>query len=134
MNDRNDPADASPMMDPPAINPYAATSRVDLTPESYAGAHRRRSSFLYRWIEVDDPIPLSILFSGWWFIQRLRVNGRLLWWKISWLRIERRITAHLPADIDPQTRPLQIEITFAPALQITRYQIHLANQTLYDGP
>lgn len=89
---------------------------------------------MYRWIDVKQPLPLSIVYTGWWFVQRLKIDDRLIWWKISWLRIERRISLDLPSEIDSQMRPLEIEITFGPALWITRFQIWLAAETIYDGP
>lgn len=114
-------------------NPYATTSQVESTADSFGWARRRRGGFLFRWIDVEQPIELSIVYSGWWFVQRLRINDKLIWWKISWLRIERKITVDLPTEIDAENRVVEIDITFGPALWIKRFQVWLDGETLYDG-
>lgn len=114
------------------INPYAVDSDQKLSKGVFGNARRRRGGFLFRLIDVDAPVQLTVRYSGWWFVQRVRVNQKLCWWKISWLRIERHIEFGLPPDIDAQRRRLELDITLSPSLWIGRFQIRLGDQTVYD--
>ncbi|WP_145168769.1 hypothetical protein [Rubripirellula lacrimiformis] len=74
----------------------------------------------------------QLTYSGWWFVQRIRINNQPVWRKVSWLRIDREIEIRLPPQVDPDQRPLRIEINFGPALRIRRFRVWLGGQPIYD--
>lgn len=113
-------------------NPYAVSA--DAPPEAgiYGDAKRVRGGFLYRLIEIQTPVPLRLRYSGWWFIQRIFINGKRVWSKVSWLRLERHIQFELPVEIDPERRGGEIEISFGPSLFIGRFRVWIAGTLAYD--
>ena len=115
-------------------NPYAVTSDRPARGGVFGTARRHRGGFLYRVIDIDQPLQTRLVYSGWWFVQRLSVDRRLVWWKISWLRIERRIEVRLPVEVDPRGRRMEVVLDFGPALWIKRFQISLDGVAVYDGP
>ncbi|MEO1618820.1 MAG: hypothetical protein AAFV88_23420 [Planctomycetota bacterium] len=87
-------------------NPYAPTAT---TPEAegYFGdfASRAAGTFLYRVIEVEHPFEMTLIYNGWWFRQRVQVNGEIVWSKISWLTIEPAIEFTLPDTVAGEETP-----------------------------
>ena len=73
-----------------------------------------------------------MVYSGWWFRQTLDFDGLRVWSQISWLSIRRDIEFQLPEDIDPLCRRGRIKIDFGRGLRISRYQVWIDDETVYD--
>ena len=71
-------------------------------------------------------------YSGWWFVQRIDVNGVRAWTKISWLDLSRQIQFDLPAEIDRARRTVNVEINFRPGLLIRRFRVWIDGQMEFD--
>ncbi|MEM9827817.1 MAG: hypothetical protein AAF958_14595 [Planctomycetota bacterium] len=115
------------------LNPYAPASEIG--PESgssFADSKRLRGGFLFRELQLDGCFPCQFRYTGWWFVQRVYINEKCLWWEISWLTLRRHISINLPADIDPQRRSLDVEIQFGRGLLMSRFQVWIGGQTVYD--
>ncbi|NND96033.1 MAG: hypothetical protein HKN47_01745 [Pirellulaceae bacterium] len=114
-------------------NPYATSSNIDNSRGIFADfARLRRSSFLYREIEFDEPFSGRMVYSGWWFWQRVNVGGQRVWSRVSWITIDRELEFLLPAAVDPGCSPCRIEIEFSRGLQIRRFRIWIAGQIVFD--
>ena len=120
-------------------NPYASPSADPAKGGVYAEhAQLASSAFLYREIEFAIPYPLLLVYSGWWFWQRVTVCDERVWSQISWLNLRREIEFTLP----PQSPsipaspsiPVQgrIEIDFGRALRIRRFRVWIGGEMLYD--
>ena len=115
------------------INPYSVTAASPLQ-KGYFGEHSSliEGAFLYRVVEIRHPIDAEFVYSGWWFLQRIRINGRKVWSKISWLTIKDRVEFQLPESIDPEKRSGRIEIDFGRGLRFRRFRIWIGDQLVYD--
>jgi hypothetical protein len=118
-------------------NPFLPSAEIETEKGVTGDARLVRSSFLFRIIELDSPfpksqIPIRLRYSGWWFVQRVDVNGIRAWTKISWLDLSRQIQFDLPAEVDSQCRPVNIEINFRPGLMIRRFRIWVDGQLQFD--
>lgn len=61
-------------------------------------SERRRSALLYREIEFRSPFAGRFVYSGWWFRQKIEINGETVWFRISWMRIFRHATFTIRRD------------------------------------
>ncbi|MEM1069364.1 MAG: hypothetical protein AAGI63_10740, partial [Planctomycetota bacterium] len=86
------------------INPFAVTNLSPGERGVFGEATRLRSNFLYRVIRLGNPEGFYLVYDGWWFRQKVFVNGELLWSKVSWRTIERKVEFQLPGNIDPEQR------------------------------
>lgn len=114
------------------MNPFSVTN---LTPNErgiFGSAKRLRSSFLYRVIEVGDPPRHRIVYDGWWFRQKIEIDGRLAWWRVSWLTIQRNVEFRLPPEVDPDQPEGRIEIEFSRGLMIRRFRLWIGQSLIYD--
>jgi hypothetical protein len=96
--------------------------------------HARKcgSSFLYREIEIDRPHKIHLIYSGWWFWQRVYINQTRVWSMISWAAIVREIEFHVPeSEATPQTDG-RIEIEFSTGLRIRRFRVWLDGEIVFD--
>ena len=115
------------------VNPFAVTTgQIDERGVFGDHARRVRSGFLYRVIEFDRPYPCQLVYNGRWFLQRITINGSLVWWQISWLTIRPRAEFRVPARIDPATPAGSIEIGFARGLLMRRFRVWIGGQIVYD--
>ena len=114
-------------------NPFAVTTR-QIDERGVFGDHARRirGGFLYRVIDSDRPYRCRLVYNGRWFVQRIRIDGILVWWQISWLRIRPRAEFVIPAEIDPAMPPGSLEIGFARGLTIRRFRVWIGGQIVYD--
>ncbi|MEC8306039.1 MAG: hypothetical protein VX034_15050, partial [Planctomycetota bacterium] len=55
-----------------------------------------------------------------------------LWFRVSWLRIHRKIAFELPESLDPQRRPCRIDIGFSRGMAIRRFQVWIGDELAYD--
>ncbi|GAA4461552.1 hypothetical protein [Novipirellula rosea] len=105
--------------------------------------------FLYRVIRYQRPFTGRLVYSGWWFRQKIEINGVVVWWKVSWLNISPDVSFTIPAeafanqqvgdDASPEndsvpSQPIQgrIEIQFTRGLRIRRFRVWFDQQLAYD--
>ncbi|MFG0262585.1 MAG: hypothetical protein ACF788_09370 [Novipirellula sp. JB048] len=55
--------------------------------------------FLYRKIRHDRPFPATLVYSGWWFRQKVEINDSVMWWKVSWIHLSSDIAFTVPREI-----------------------------------
>lgn len=81
---------------------------------------------------MDAPFPCRLVYDGWWFRQKIEVNGELAWFQISWLTIQRQVKFKIPARVDSRQPDAAIEIDFGRGLMIRRFRIWISGQIVYD--
>ncbi|MEM6363601.1 MAG: hypothetical protein AAF745_04175 [Planctomycetota bacterium] len=115
------------------VNPYSVTSKSSLD-VGYFGdkSSRRAGGFLYRVIEVVEPLRFEFLYSGWWFRQQIRIDDVPVWSQISWLWIKNKANFRLPSSCDPAESACRIEIDFSRGLRIRRFRLWVAEELVYD--
>ena len=113
-------------------NPYRSPSVVRRQPGIHGEQARRQASgFLYREIELSGRFDGVLRYNGWWFVQRIHLDDKLLWRKISWLRVERLIEFMLPTAAGGSVMAT-IQIDFGARLQFRRFQLLADDQSVYD--
>lgn len=114
-------------------NPYASPRTEPTKGGVYADhAHLLSSAFLYREIEFELPHPLLLVYSGWWFWQRVTVCDERVWSQISWLNISREVSFTLPPSVSAESGSGRIEIDFARGLRIQRFRVWFNDVIVYD--
>lgn len=143
-------------------NPYSATTNLTSRDGIFAdSAILVRSSFLYRIIRllrpelgqdkdssrqadeglVDETTASEtdlIIYSGWWFWQRVTFNGHRVWSKVSWVALNREIEFRIPAGFSRSSidqnreRVGKIEIDFGPGLRIRRFRLWMDDVIVLD--
>lgn len=98
----------------------------------FGDARRVRAGFLHRELDITRPVTCRVVYDGWWFRQKIEINGHQAWFQISWLTIRRKIDFRLPAAVDPQQPRARVEIDFGPGLSIRRFRLWLDGQIAYD--
>ena len=81
---------------------------------------------------MRSPVAARMGYSGWWFRQKIELQGEVVWFRISWLTILRRAEFRLPSSIDRNQSPVEIEITFGRMLQIRRFRLWISHELAYD--
>lgn len=114
------------------MNPYQTPSIGRHDAGQHGDGRQIRGGFLFRVIEIERPVGFVLTYSGWWFVQRLYVDNRRVWWKVSWLRIERQISAVLPAGVDSKRRPLRVTLGFGTGLRLTAFEVVVGETTVYE--
>jgi hypothetical protein len=114
-----------------ATNPFSSPTVTDER-GVFGGAQRIQGGFLYRVIQIDAPVACRLRYDGWWFRQKIEIDGRLVWFRISWLTIHRRAEFLLPASVDPAQTPASIEIEFGRGLSIRRFRVWIGGQIAFD--
>ncbi|MEM6471628.1 MAG: hypothetical protein AAF802_18860 [Planctomycetota bacterium] len=116
------------------VNPFAPES-VSASPEGYFGelASCLRATFLYREISIKHPSELELVYNGWWFRQRITLNGCEVWSKISWVTIEPSLEFPIAKEIMPGGGTGRIEIHFSRGLMIRSFRVWINEQLVYDG-
>ena len=114
-------------------NPYAPTM-VDEPKHVVFGDHARRvrGTFLYREIEISRPAEITLIYSGWWWVQRIQLNGHRVWSRISWKSIHDELDFKIPASIIPTEPKARIEIGFSRSLSIRRFRFWIEDELVYD--
>lgn len=113
-------------------NPYQSPVPVDDRVESLDLHGRQlRGSFLFRELELTGQVRGRLCYTGWWFVQRVYLDDRLLWWKVSWFTLQSIIDFPIP-DRDGATCEGRIQIDFAPGLRMRRFQLQINGQLYYD--
>lgn len=115
-----------------SLNPYTPTNETSPEQGIYGSSTRVSGGFLRRVVEGEQPIPFRLRYTGWWFVQRIFVNDRLCWWKISVLKIEDNVTFQLPKTVDKEESFVSVQIEFSPGLWIRRFQIWIREGLVYD--
>lgn len=117
----------------PKLNPYSVSSAEPLEEGWFADrATRRQGGFLFRKLDISHPFAANVLYSGWWFRQKIEFNGHVVWWRISWLWIKKSATFRLPAEVDTERRDGKIEIDFSRGLRIRRFRLWIDEEVIYD--
>ncbi len=117
------------------MNPYEVTAPMQAPPVAFALAdlaERDKGTFVYRRLNLHWPVEAELEYSGWNFLQRLWINGQLVWKRISWVSFHRRIDFVMPKSVDPEQHHGVIEIDFARALRIRRFLVRLGDRVVYD--
>jgi hypothetical protein len=114
------------------MNPFAVTNLPPSERGVFGDARRIRSSFLYRVIELGSPSYCRIVYDGWWFRQKVEIDGVLAWWRISWLTIQRRVEFRVPAEVNAKQPHGRIEIEFGRGLMIRRFRCWIDDSLVYD--
>lgn len=120
-----------------STNPFEPSAQIDVERGVSGTARLLQSGFLFRIVEFriiegNDPVVVRLRYSGWWFVQRVDVNGVRAWTKISWLNLSRQIEFVLPAQVAPSRNLVQIEINFRPGLLIQRFRVWVDGQMQFD--
>jgi hypothetical protein len=114
-------------------NPFAPATIIDEERGVFAdGAIRRQAFFVHRKIEFTKPLECDLVYDGWWFRQVVKINGKTVWWRISWTTFYKQIEFNLPEEVDPKRSPCRIDIRFGQGLSIRRFQVTIAGQIAYD--
>lgn len=114
-------------------NPYEPPKSADLAKGNF-GEHSRliKSGFLYREIELYNPVKAYILYNGWNFLQRIFVDDQLVWKRISWVVIHRYARFQFPASVDPHQRWGELKIQFRRGLMVRRFSMIFDGSIVYD--
>ncbi len=113
------------------LNPYSVSA--DLTPSAgifCIDGKRAEKGFLYRVIDLNEPVCGRFVYNGWWFTQTISFAGQLSWRKISWLRIHK--VADFFLSDGGQERKCRLEIVFSRMLRIKRFSIWVDEMLVYD--
>lgn len=136
-------------------NPFAVSTELTAQRGVFGDAARcLRSGLLYREIEFGSPFAGVLVYSGWWFRQKIEINGETVWFRISWMQIFRHAAFTIsPAAIPPAAigempsvrgaKPGvagriepgvagRIEIDFTRGLMIRRFRLWIADELVYD--
>jgi hypothetical protein len=113
-------------------NPFEAASCLANERGIFGEARLIRSGFLYRVIELESPYATRMVYSGWWFRQKIEFDGQLVWFRISWLSILKQAEFRMPALVDPQESPARVELSFGRRLMIRRFRLWIDGQIAYD--
>ena len=115
------------------VNPYSVSAEAPLQ-KGFFGDHatRKEGTFLYRVIEIRQPLRAELVYSGWWFRQTIDIDGKRVWSRISWLSIYPKAEFELPDSVDPGRRTGRIEIDFSRGLRIRRFRVWIGEQLVYD--
>ncbi len=114
------------------LNPFVAPATPSDERGVFGNARRLRSSFLYRVIQLEAPYCCRIVYDGWWFRQKIEVNGEVVWFQISWLTIRRHLEFKVPASLASDQPDARIEIDFGRSLMIRRFRLWIDGQIAYD--
>jgi len=115
------------------INPFEASKILADEKGVFAdGAKLWRRTLLFRVIDFKIPFHGRLVYDGWWFWQRVTIDGIRVWSKISWLRIEPKVEFRLPEEFDPQKSVCRIDINFGLGLSIRRFQVTVGGVIAYD--
>ena len=114
-------------------NPYQPPPRVAESGKHFGDFARLiRGGFLYREIQFSQPVPFHFVYSGWNFVQRIRIDGITVWRRISWAVIHREVSFQLPRHVDGQERSGELRIVFTRSLRIHRFQIWIGGVLVWD--
>ncbi|MEM6688437.1 MAG: hypothetical protein AAF664_03355 [Planctomycetota bacterium] len=74
----------------------------------------------------------TLEYNGWWFVQRVLVDEKVVWWAISWLTLERRIRFQIPGLSPGEQAEGELDIDFGRRLQIKRFTFRILTRIIYD--
>lgn len=115
-------------------NPFGVTSDIGLRHGVFADHARLiRSAFLFRLLELDRPVQCRLLYTSWWWRQKIEIDGQVVWFRVSWITIHRRAEFRFPPSIDPSERSGAIEIDFTRGLRIRRFRVWVDDAIVYDA-
>jgi len=113
-------------------NPFAVSTLLPPERGVFGGVQRIRGGFLYRILEFESPLSTRMVYSGWWFRQKIEFDGQVVWWRISWLTILRRAEFEIPRRGVAGGVPGKVEIEFGRGLMIRRFRVWIDEQLAYD--
>ena len=115
-----------------AMNPFAVTDVAPLETGIFGRSKRVRSNFLHRVIDVGEPHSFRLKYDGWWFSQKIEIDGTLVSRRISWLTVQRKVEFPVPPKVDSSEPKGRIEIDFTRGLMIRRFRVWIADELVYD--
>ena len=114
-------------------NPYRASSNVLPEPGIYLNsAVLCGSSFLFRSIQIERPFSHRLVYSGWWLLQKITIDGQCVWSTVSWPALKRTISFTIPGPGLDFYADGFIEIDFAPGLRIRRFRVWIDGEIVFD--
>ncbi|MDF1840316.1 MAG: hypothetical protein P1U77_02715 [Rubripirellula sp.] len=114
------------------MNPFAVTNVAPLETGTFGTSKRIRRNFLYRVIEIGPPHLFQLVYDGWWFRQKVEIDGVLVSRRISWLSIQRKVKFQVPSNVDSNQPTGRIEIDFTRGLMIRRFRLWIGDELVYD--
>jgi len=99
--------------------------------ELASGAICTERSLLAREIVMPGARGWRIDYSGVNFRQRIRLNGRTVWWCITWIWFQRFITFRAPIQEGEPEAEWLIEIVVGRFLKIDRFRISINGQDVF---
>ena len=112
-------------------NPYQTPPNVEDEVGIFCDhARLTGSSFLFRKIQFQHPFVGELLYSGWWFWQRIYVCEQRVWSRISWTTIDRHICFQMPGEIELNQG--RLEIQFVQGLRISRFRVWIDENLVFD--
>jgi hypothetical protein len=87
---------------------------------------------LRRVIDFEQPFQGRLIYDGKWFRQKVEINGAPAWYRVSWLRIHRKLEFRLPAGLSDLPSQCRIDIDFGIGLSIRRFQVTIGGIVFYD--
>ena len=112
-------------------NPYFTPPNVDLPHSIFAeDARLTGTSFLFRKIEFQQPFQGTLVYSGWWFWQRIHVCEQRVWARVSWATIDRQIEFKMPDETGFEHG--RIEIDFSRGLMIRRFRVWMDDALVFE--
>ena len=114
-------------------NPYEPPKVAEHSKGNF-GDHSRllKRGFLYREIELYNPVQTLLVYNGWNFLQRIFLDGHLVWKRISWVVIHKKARFQFPEEIDAERRWGEMQITFGRGLLVRRFTILFDDSIVYD--
>jgi hypothetical protein len=114
-------------------NPYLPPVPLAQSQQPYqVPARLLRGGFLFRDIQFHYPFEFRFRYSGWNFIQRIRIDGQIVWRKISWIVIHRQAEFFVPESLDPAGLPYRMVIEFGFGLRMRRFQLLRGNAIIWE--
>lgn len=96
------------------------------------GAKLVQRGLLRRVIDFETPFQGRLIYDGKWFRQIVEINGVVVWYRISWLRIHRKLEFQLPSSETGRLSPGRIDIDFGIGLSMRRFQVTIDGIVFYD--
>ncbi|MEE2937735.1 MAG: hypothetical protein VYA84_17220, partial [Planctomycetota bacterium] len=78
------------------------------------------------------PHHFQFVYDGWWFRQKVEIDGVLVSRRISWLSIQRKVQFQVPSNVDSNQPTGRIEIDFTRGLMIRRFRLWIGEELVYD--
>jgi hypothetical protein len=105
-------------------NPYAPTKSPGHGAVFLGRGQPTWIGWLSRKLEFDDH---CLSWTAWKLFQRIEVDQRTVWFRVSWVRIHSTMKFYLP-----DGRPGLVEIQFGWAAQVKRFQFWVDHELVFE--